>query len=224
MKFYGQFDPPVDKYIYDTFFKNDERKNNGFFIECGAFDGKTECSCKFFEETLKWHGINIEASPPVYRQLVENRPDTTNINAALSNFSGESEFIHVIHPILGEMFGNGSLVLDGKHKKELDEQGCTYEKYQVNVITYMQLIERYNVSKIDLFVLDVEGNELNVIESMKGCKILPEVFCVEHGNLDKEEVRRKVEDLGYKYHSESFVNSFFVRLNPMQRIIRKIIK
>lgn len=224
MKFYGQFNPPVDKYIYDTFFKKEERKNKGFFIECGAFDGETECSCKFFEETLNWKGINIEPSPVVYEKLIANRPLATNINYALSNKHGKAMFTSVVHPEFGEMCTNGSLHHGYKHKEWLDSIGCKYKQYEVDVITYKELLERYQFKKIDLFVLDVEGNELNVIDSMKGCKVLPEVFCVEHGNLDKEEVRRKVEDLGYRYHSESFVNSFFVRLNPMQRIIRRIIK
>lgn len=210
-EFYGQFDPQVDRYIYENFFSRRKLKNKGFFIECGAFDGLTECSCKFFEETLGWKGINVEPSPVIFEKLAQNRPLSTNVNYALSNEVGKAQFTSVVHPTFGEMCTNGSLKHGKAHKEWLDSVGCEYKAYEVNVITYKDLIEKNNVSRVDLFVLDVEGNELNVIESMKNCDVLPKVFCVEHGNLDKYKVRTLVEELGYKFHSESFVNSFFVR-------------
>lgn len=46
-KYYGQFNPPVDKILHDKYFNN---KFNGISIEAGAFDGKTENCTKFFEE------------------------------------------------------------------------------------------------------------------------------------------------------------------------------
>ena len=220
--FYGQFDPPVDKYIYENFFLDNELVGKGFFIECGAFDGETESSCKFFEESLGWSGINVEPSPVIFPQLLKNRPDSTNVNVALSNYSGKATFTSVVHPTYGEMCTNGSLHHKDKQKETLDQMGCEFKEYEVNVITYPQLIKRYGVKKVDLFVLDVEGNELQVIDSMKASKVLPKVFCVEHGNLDKQEVRRAVENLGYRYVSESYVNSFFVLLNPIQRLLRKL--
>lgn len=211
MKFYGQFSVPVDEFIYERYFKNDKRENAGFFIECGAFDGLTECSCKFFEETLGWKGINVEASPPVYKKLTENRPDSMNVNIALSNKIGKAMFKHAIHPQLGEMFGNGSLCHGKEHIKELLDKHCSFKDYEVDVIRYSDLIKRNNIKAVDLFVLDVEGNELNVIESMKNCSVLPEVFVLEHGQLDQSEIIRAVEELGYDYDTKSYVNSFFVK-------------
>ena len=88
-KYYGQFDPPVDKFIYENFFATNEKKNEGFFIECGAGDGVTESSCKFFEESLGWSGINVEAAPPLFKRLIVNRPGSLNINCALSDYIGK---------------------------------------------------------------------------------------------------------------------------------------
>lgn len=211
-KFYGQFDPPVDKFLFEHYFcRGGYPQENGTFIECGAFDGQLENSCKFFEESLHWRGINVEACPPVYKRLVENRPNSLNVNVALSNEIGKATFTHAIHPQLGEQYGNGSLHHTKEHKKLLDEIGCTYKEYQVNVITYPELIRRGGLKHLDLFVLDVEGNEMNVIDSMKNFDILPEIFCVEVGHLNKIEMIRAVASLGYWYDRESFVNLFFVR-------------
>lgn len=220
--FYGQFNPPVDQFIYERYFKNSNDFQNGVFIECGAFDGLTECSCKFFEETLGWKGINIEPSPMVYEKLVQNRPNSLNINMALSNENGEGIFHAVIHPQFGEQCTNGSLHHTETHLQSLKEMNVTFKEYSVKIITWKDLIKKYKIKEVTLFVLDVEGNELKVIEGMKGCRVLPQIFVVEHGNLNKQELITAVENLGYKYDISNYVNSFFVRHTKWDNLIDRL--
>ena len=78
MKFYGQFETPVDKFIFERYFP--DTNIQGTFVECGAFDGQTECSCRFFEETMGWTGYNLEPVPWIYEQLTQNRPNSKNLN------------------------------------------------------------------------------------------------------------------------------------------------
>jgi hypothetical protein len=47
MKFYRQFDPSVDQFIYERYFK--DKNSPGFFIECGAFDGETAIGLNVFK-------------------------------------------------------------------------------------------------------------------------------------------------------------------------------
>lgn len=210
-KYYGQFQIPVDEFIYERYFKSKKFMDNGFFIECGAFDGLTECSCKFFEETLGWKGINVEPSPVIFSKLIENRPDSINVNVALSNENTTGVFHSVVHPFFGEQCTNGSLQHTPEHKKILDDMNCQYREHEVKIITYSDLIDKYHVKHVDLFVLDVEGNELKVISSMRGGHTLPDVMCIEHGNSNKEEIIDAMESLGYEYDISSYVNSFFVK-------------
>lgn len=223
MQFYGQFDPPVDKFIYERYFSN--RKVPGFFIECGAFDGQMECSCKFFEETLGWTGLNIEPSPPIFEQLKKNRPNSININAALSNYDGKSVFKQAVHPHFGELCTNGSLKHTDTHLSILDEMGCTLKEYEVCTISWSSLISKYNVKEIDLMVLDVEGHELTVIEGMLKNKVLPRILCIEHGQLGLEPLEQALYPLGYRYDTSSHVNSFFVlTTNIFERLCFKVRK
>ena len=71
MKYYGQFNPNVDKVLHERYFPN---KFNGTSIECGAFDGITENCTKFFEENYNWTTINIEPLP----DLIFIEDDTKN--------------------------------------------------------------------------------------------------------------------------------------------------
>src|SRR6185503_21294322 len=105
-KYYGQWVPPVDKTIHERYFMN---KYDLISIECGAFDGVTENCTKFFEENYNWKTINIEPIPYIYQSLVTNRPNSINMEMALSNSNEDKEFTQIIHPIIGRNFGNGSL-------------------------------------------------------------------------------------------------------------------
>jgi len=176
MKFYGQF--KLDEFLYNNFFKN---HRNGFFVECGAFDGLTEVTCKFFEEFMNWSGINLEPVPYIYNKLVKNRPKSINLDYALSDFNGPSIFTQAIHPKLGNSFGNGSLKHAEAHKKQLISQKCSFETFKVECRRFVDIFAKYT-KEIDLFVLDVEGHELSALEGILPLdnKYLPKVFCIEY--------------------------------------------
>ena len=165
MKFYGQFEPPVDQFIYERYFIG--RKTRGVLIECGAFDGITECSGNFFEETLDWACVNVEPYPPAFAKLVVNRPKSTNINLALSSTSTSVEFTAVVHPVFGEDCNNGSISHTARHRQDLDNIGCSYRTYRVATTTYSELVSKLKLVTIDLLVLDVEGHEPEVLKGMQ---------------------------------------------------------
>ena len=211
MKFYGQFDPPVDKFIFERYFLG--ARTPGVAIECGAFDGLAESSCKFFEESLGWTCVNVEPCPPAFDKLVRNRPRSININAALSSSTSSVEFTAVIHPSFGADCNNGSIQHTTQHKQDLDAIGCTYRRYQVATTTYHDLVIAQRLQAVELLVLDVEGHEHEVLKGMQQtpCALLPKIFCIEHGHLGSDALKPALEALGYTFDTTSFVNSFYVR-------------
>lgn len=208
-RFYGQFVPPQDELLFRRYF-SDQGSAPGHFIECGAFDGVSESSCLFFEQTLGWTGINVEPVPDVYDRLCANRPRAVNIRAALSDCDSRALFRHAIHPRHGRHFGNGSLHHTESHLSDLMSQGCQLETFEVATITYRTLLERHPLPGIDLFVLDVEGQEEAVIEGMTGAPILPRVLCIEYGNTDIWSIARRLAAMGYKHDGLIHNNALFV--------------
>lgn len=219
MRYYGQFDPPLDRVLHERYFR--DRSHPGVFVECGAFDGLLECTCKFFEESLGWTGVNIEPSPPIFERLVANRPASRNVNAALASADGTATFHGIVHPEFGEQCTNGSLSHHPTHAAYIVEAGWQTCNYEVKTIAWTTLISRTELSRVDLLVLDVEGAELDVVAGMRGASVLPEVFCVEHGHLGIRAVRDAIEPLGYRYDGGAEVNSFFVRLPSVRRWLRQ---
>lgn len=212
-KFYGQFDPSVDRFIFERYFP--DKNIRGTFVECGAYDGQTECSCKFFEESMGWKGYNVEPVPWIFEQLKANRPHSTNLNFALSNINGQNTFRAVNHPQFGMNCTNGSLEHTPEHNKWLEEIGCDFVDVEVQLRTWRDFVEMEGVRYVDLLVLDVEGHELSVIAGMHGAKVLPDLICIEVGHLDFEVIRLALSDLGYIYDISSHVNAFFVKASAV---------
>lgn len=216
MKFYGQFNPPVDKFIFQRYFKR--HQGPGVALECGAFDGQLESSCKFFEETLGWQTVNIEPSPPIFEQLIKNRPLSRNLNLALSDKEGTAVFKQVVHPQFGEQCTNSSLNHLEKHKQQLDKMGCSYKQYEVKTVRYADLVRSIGLSDLDLMVLDVEGHELAVIEGMVGAPVLPRILCIEHGHLGVRKLRNAMRKLPYVLDTTSHVNSYYIYSEGMSAL------
>ncbi len=195
LRFYGQFDPPQDQVLYETYFPKTQK---GVCLECGAFDGRMESSCLFFEESLGWSAINVEACPVIYEKLAENRPRSKNFCNALSDHDGDAVFSLAVHPIHQRLCTNGSLAHTAAHKQLLIDDGCQFEEYPVKLITYKTLISRAKITRLDLFVLDVEGHELAVLDGMKGAQVMPRVFCIEHGWIDTDVLDSKLATMGFR--------------------------
>jgi FkbM family methyltransferase len=209
--YYGQLEQ--DRFIHERYFLD---KRNGISIECGAFDGVMESATYFFEESMGWSAINIEASPPIYNMLDSNRKKSININKGLSNKKGNLIFNHAIHPQHGVKFGNGSFNHKESHIDILKMENCTFESYEVETIPYRDLIDvimdqNFNGRTVDLFVLDVEGFEVEVLDGMVGSKYLPNIFCIEYPHVGLDKLQEILVDLGYRFDTINETNAYFIK-------------
>jgi FkbM family methyltransferase len=202
LKFYGQFNPPLDKYLYENFFKN---KTEGCSIEAGASNGIIENSTKFFEEFLNWKTINVEPLPDWYNELIINRPNSININKALHPHFDDNVISFNI-PIL-DTYGYknhlGSIHFDiaKKYNKQI-------KTIDVNTITYNKIIVDNNIKELDLFVLDIEGYEVEFLKSFDDWIIYPKVFVIEIGHIDETLINNIILKK-YNFFDRQFVNNIY---------------
>lgn len=59
-------------------------KKEGFFVECGAFDGFYLSNTLHLEVNYNWTGLLIEASPPNYEKLIVRNRKSWTSNVCLS--------------------------------------------------------------------------------------------------------------------------------------------
>jgi FkbM family methyltransferase len=208
MKFYGQSiatgggsKEPLDQILYERYFKD---QKTGFFIEAGANDGLFLSNCKVFDD-IGWSGINIEPSFELFSKLIVNRPKNLNLNIALSNKSGSLYFEYIT-------FDNGGFSRLSDSKQESVDKTFHLKvnnKYKVISRTYKEIIELYQIKEVDLFVLDVENHELEVIDGMVG-GVWPKYFCVEYGHVGLDKLKDKLKD-NYNFDWYDAQNSVFIR-------------
>lgn len=207
MKFYGQFNNPrVDEYIYNRFFSHNPR--GGCVIEAGAEDGSTIPNSKFFEEYLGWNVINVEADPLMYNKLINRRPKSTNLHKALvhQDKSGQTLDFQMYNVGIGYVIDEVPEI-----HKEFTKQvaGNIHKKLgvsKVDCISYRDLINSLGLVHVDLLVLDIEGSELSVLESLTTEDVLPSVMCIEDNLGEQAAFDECLFKLGYKFDKKVHVN------------------
>ncbi len=200
MTYYGQ--AAIDKYLHENYFPNTK---SGFFVECGAADGVSECTCKFFEESLGWSGINIEPAKPSYEKLMKNRPNSYNYNVALYNENIVKKFVHLIKKENPDFtYGLGKIF--NENEKYVDNEIWKYSIFDIQCMKFSDIFN-FNMKfsdisgVIDLFVLDVEGSEIEALQGILEIdkEFYPRIFCIEATQIDVE----KLNSMLCKYYTIS---------------------
>ncbi|KAK2152322.1 hypothetical protein LSH36_333g00023 [Paralvinella palmiformis] len=171
----------------------------GTYVEIGALDGITYSNTKFFEDYLDWGGVLIEAQPDNAKKLRVNRSSAKNniISEAVCsegqtyvNFTGSS----AVGGVVEEM--------SERHKKHFFS-GRKTKTIQVPCRPIGKMLKDAGVVSVDFFVLDVEGAELMVLETMDW-SIPVKVFVVEMGRGEKD--KQLIELLRSKGYKKSLWN------------------
>jgi FkbM family methyltransferase len=144
--------------------------NNGFYIECGANDGVDQSNTWHFEKFKNWHGILIEAHAEIFNELKKNRNKN---NILINNFLVSNNYKSKIINI-----SNNDLMSKFSTIKE--------ESFSARAITLTEILEKNNTPKlIDLFSLDVEGYEFEVLEGIDFKNYKFKYFLIETNNFNK---------------------------------------
>jgi len=175
-------------------------KRDGFFVECGAFDGETRSNTLNLERELGWTGVLIEADPVNLMQCLEKNRNAWVVPACLST-SKETIFVNY------RAWGNIGSIVD--HKELPNDNKAKQDPHKVidvNCLPFSTILRALNRTTIDYFSLDVEGNELDILKTISFEEFDIKVISAEffHGSeagLSKSEMTTFMEEKGYFVHS-----------------------
>ena len=180
--FYSQ--ESQDKYLETNIFK---KYKNGFFVDVGAHDGITINNTLYFEKNCNWKGINIEPIKEVFDKLVFNRPNNININCAICNKDGETEFF--CNKGYTEMLSGIKDTFDPRHLERLEyenrETNSTTEIIKIYTKKLETILDENNIFHINYLTIDVEGAEFEVIKSINFDKVFIDIIEFENNYKDK---------------------------------------
>ena len=169
-------------------------KRGGYFLDFGALDGILTSNTYTFEKEFGWTGIIVEANPTSYPDVCRNRTSIA-VNAALWSTSREKL----------EMLDAHGLSSAVQHQ-DSDSQGdlrrsITKRRFSIDTINPTELLERHCAPElIEYLSLDVEGAEMEVLQSFDFKRFRPGLMTIEHSEVPEKqsELRKLLKPLGYK--------------------------
>lgn len=176
MKYYAQ-KHGIDKYIHQKFIVKPFA--NGTFLELGAINGIRFSNTKFFEDHMGFNqGVLIEPDPRSFRKLKINRPNCECFNYAVHSSLKEVNFLQAKRIAVGCV---DSVASDNfKSTWHKDSQ-----KIKVPSATLSDILNQSKLKYIDFWSLDVEGSELECLNSMDW-NIPIGLLCIElHQNINE---------------------------------------
>ena len=179
-----------DRALFETYFSSPVICQ-GVYLEIGALDGVKYSNTKFFEDQLGWTGVLIEAQPENAEKLKQNRPKSIVIQEAVC--SEEEKFVKFSG--VSAVGGIPDLMTD-RHKHKF--RNAMIKPVQVPCRPMRSMLKEAGIQAIDFFILDVEGAELKVLETMDW-DIPVKSFVVEMGRGEQDDkVIQLLNNHGYK--------------------------
>uniref|UniRef100_A0A915HFP7 Methyltransferase FkbM domain-containing protein n=1 Tax=Romanomermis culicivorax TaxID=13658 RepID=A0A915HFP7_ROMCU len=163
-------------------------RRNGFFIECGAFDGEEKSNSLMLEKSLNWTGLLIEPDPDNFAQMVSRNRKAFLVNGGLHG--GQHPKALVLHKLAY------ASVLDGY----VDEKRKSFDSYIANntikatkvwCFPLLSLLLAVGQTRVDYFSLDVEGAEYDILSTLPLDKIQLNLLQMEYVKFEEGEKEQK---------------------------------
>ena len=167
-----------------------------FVVQIGANDGKMADPIHNQVKSFGWSGVFVEPVKYIFDRLQKNYEGFgTNLkfeNSAVTSHTGEIDF-YQFPPELesNDEFpywasGMGSVLkpFGSPGHNTLKNKNFKMIKQKTPCITFSDLVLKYNISKIDLLQIDVEGYDGTLLMSIDFNKIKPKFIRYEDKHID----------------------------------------
>jgi FkbM family methyltransferase len=152
-----------------------EKQSDGFYVDVGAHHPK-RFSNTFIFYSKGWKGINIDAMPGSMKAFNKQRPRDKNLEIPIAKEQKNLTYFQFNEPALNGFCEELAVSRDGSSSayKIISKQNI--EAYPLSVILDQHLDTDQS---IDFLSVDVEGLDLEVLQSNDWLKFRPKVVLVE---------------------------------------------
>lgn len=180
-----------------TILKN---KQNGFFVECGAYDGETRSNTLALERYLGWDGLLIEADPINFSKMMEKNRNAYLTATCLSIKPYPSVNTFLMAKNIGRLHDPHDPDRYLPNTLDVVHSGV---HISVQCFPFGDLMAALNVTTINYFSLDVEGDELQVLRTIPFSRLNIETLSVEFSHVPNGEKKliNFMNKKGYYPHS-----------------------
>ncbi len=183
-------------------------KDRGFYVDVGAHHPK-RFSNTFLFYKRGWKGVNIDAMPGSMKIFKEQRPRDINLEIPIAKECKSLTYYEFNEPALNSLSEEIALSVRRPYKIVSTQ---TMKTCPLSVV-----LEKYicTAQEIDFFSIDVEGLDLEVLQSNNWRKFRPKVVLVEQL---KSSIHQLNDDLIYQFltarsyhlYAKSVNTTFFI--------------
>lgn len=182
------------------------------YLDIGAHHPYYLSNTAYFYEK-KSFGVSVEPDPYLFEVIKKERPNEISLNVGVGLKSGDKADFYIMDvPTLNTF------------SKEEAERYVSFGNRKIKkvvelpLITVNNIIERYFNDKCPNFIsLDVEGMDMEIVNSFDFNKYRPEVFCIETITYTEDNSEKKLQDIidfminkGYFIYADTYINTIFV--------------
>jgi FkbM family methyltransferase len=161
------------------------------FVQIGANDGVYGDSISRYSLKHAWEGILVEPQPEVFQRLVENyrsAPGKCHFeNVAIAG--GHCSEITLWRPNPLAAGNSDSTVASVSRERTMSQaKHGEMEAIQVPCTTIKALLEKHQWFAVDILLIDTEGLDYEVLQTIDFSRIKPTIIQFEHGHLSPKEI------------------------------------
>ena len=200
-----------EKFILSFF----DKEYKGKFVDIGCFH-PTRHNNTYTMYKSGWHGINIDLNPLTIELFNFARSKDININAAISD-NEENKTLYFVDEL------NTQNTLEANHlsflKKHHNLKEEEISEQEVKTKKLDKILDSYKFNDIDFMNIDVEGHELNILNSIDFLKYNIKFICIEmiDHNDQAKIVNKKLNEIlernGYILEKKIDFNFIFKKNN-----------
>ena len=185
---------------------------HGFYVDVGCFHPIKLSNTAYFHEK-GWHGINVDPIKSNIDTFNRLRPGDINVCTAVAKEAGMSTFREYNDSAISHLEGGNSIdILPGRY---------LVAEYKVPTQTLATLLDTHLPPNkhIDFMDIDVEGKELEILQSNNWQKYRPSLIIVEQHELNDlcqaadNPLAVYLSQLNYQFIAKMPLNSFFIDKN-----------
>ncbi len=153
----------------------------GFFVEFGATDGRTNSNTCLLEQQYGWSGILAEPNPIWHASLHGNRACRIDHRCVAARSGQAIEFLATDNPEL-------STIATYAANDHFASVRSVAPRIVVETLSLNDLLIRHEAPKrIDYMSVDTEGSEFEILSAFDFSRYDVRLFSIEHNNTDQEE-------------------------------------
>lgn len=188
------------KFVLNNIFKKVEIRN---LIQIGANDGVSFDEINFFIKKYKVESILIEPIKENFNKLKNNYKDLKFIkfeNVAIS-CNDEINYLYKVSSKFNKYYDSHIPAIPSFNKKHLLNHGVKNShiiKEKVNSLSIKELIKKYEIKKLDLFFVDAEGYDGNIVLDLLTQTELRPIIIFEYIHIENKIFKNVINKIAEK--------------------------